>query len=75
MKTTIAHIIYFCQVISKKKEYENYQFKSMGRFSKWYDHEDKYGQEYERNSYYNLQGFKEMWEQAKEDGDGMTNYG
>jgi hypothetical protein len=43
----------------------------MGTFYEFDKDGDKYDKEFKSQKYYDLKGFKELWEQAKEEGDGI----
>ncbi|ADV48988.1 hypothetical protein Celal_1686 [Cellulophaga algicola DSM 14237] len=52
---------------------ETYEmFAYMGGFAEFQDKNNVYSEEFEKNNYYDLEGFKEEWLQAKVDGNGVS---
>lgn len=51
-------------------EQEIYQYQ--GLFAESNDHDNRYTKEFKKNNYYGINGFKEKWQQAKQEGDGIS---
>lgn len=70
----IAHLLHWGESLSQEEKYSDYMFKFMGAFYKWSKDRNDYDDEFKKQGYYGLKNFKELWEEAKENGDGTTNY-
>ena len=66
-----GHIIYTFQKLVDEKHID-FTFQGMGVFAEYRDSKGKFDKEFRGNNFYNLEGFKKMWEQAKIDGDGIA---
>lgn len=70
----IAHLLYWGETLSQEEKYTDYMFQFMGAFYEWSKDRDEYDNEFKKERYYGLKNFQELWEEAKEQGDGMTPY-
>jgi hypothetical protein len=64
-----AHLLYWGEQIVQEEEYREYRYDFMRDVAYYWG--DSFGPEFERKNYYNLKNFKEMWEKAKEEGNGV----
>lgn len=66
-----AHIIYIFQKLINEKHLD-FSSKGMGFFAENRDSQGEFEKEFRKNNFYNLSGFKGMWEESKIDGDGIA---
>ncbi|MGM5631701.1 hypothetical protein O2K51_12430 [Apibacter raozihei] len=68
----LAYVLYIGEYFAQQEKYSSrFMFKFMGTFYEFDKEGDKYDEEFKKNNYYNLSDFKKLWEQAKEEGDGI----
>ncbi len=68
----IAHLLYYAERAVQEKGLEDYYFRFAGPFYERFAGRAAMDDALRRAAYYNLPGFRALWEEAKKDGDGIA---
>lgn len=67
-KITAYSLNFISNNLEKEQDIYNYQ----GLFAEKSDYDNRYDKEFKKNNFYGIPGFKEKWEEAKIEGDGIA---